>query len=95
MNVMLLADMDGAGDSSTTHHFLYGHVLGAYHANIIYTGPGMHDFEACWLDFLWVRWYEVVNALSEDLKSPRLGSICFHPMNEENMFGFVDPKDVL
>lgn len=94
-NVMLLADVDGAGDTSTTHHFLYGRVLGAYHANVIYTGPGMRDFEARRLNFLWVRWYEVVNAPSEDLKSPRLGSLRFRPMNEENAFGFVDPKDVL
>ena len=54
-NVMLLADdAEGSVISSNLHHFLYARVLSAYHVNVIYTGPGMHDFEACRFDFLWV-----------------------------------------
>jgi hypothetical protein len=48
-NIMLLAE-----DGSLDHHFLYAHVLAAYHANMIYTGPGMRDYEAHQMDFLWV-----------------------------------------
>jgi hypothetical protein len=56
-NIMLLADnADAAGNSSTEHHFLYARVLGVYHANVVYTGPGMRDHAARRLDFLWVRW---------------------------------------
>jgi hypothetical protein len=51
-NVMLLAD--DVGSSSNPHRFLYTWVLGAYHVNVIYTGPGMHDFEAGHFNFLWV-----------------------------------------
>jgi hypothetical protein len=36
-NIMLLAD---ANTSSGQHPFLYARVIGAYHANVIYTGPG-------------------------------------------------------
>jgi hypothetical protein len=43
-NIMLLADNE---DESLDHHFLHAHVLAAYHANIMYTGPGMHDYKAC------------------------------------------------
>ena len=57
-NIMLLADH--SDESLDSHHFLYAHILGAYHANIIYTGPGMHDYNAHRFDFLWVQWYEVV-----------------------------------
>jgi len=58
---MLLANhSDASPKSLDSHRFLYARVLGAYHANIIYTGPGMHDYNARRFDFLWVRWYEVV-----------------------------------
>ena len=59
---MLLADdAEGSIISLNLHHFLYARVLGAYHVNVIYTGPGMRDFEAHHFEFLWVRWFEVVN----------------------------------
>jgi len=55
----------------------------------------MHDYEARRLDFLWVRWYEVVDPEASGWRSSRLDSIRFPPMNEADAFGFVDPKDVL
>ena len=91
-NVMLLAD-DAEG--SNPHHFLYARVLGGYHVNAIYTGPGMRDFEARRFDFLWVRWFEVVNPGSSGWSNSKLDSVRFPPMNENCSFGFVDPKDVL
>ena len=93
-NVMLLAD-DAEGSPISSNHFLYARVLGGYHANVIYTGPGMHDFESCRFDFLWVRWFEVVNSGSSGWSNSKLDSIRFPPMNENRSFGFVDPKDVL
>jgi hypothetical protein len=51
-NIMLLAD-DPEG-SLNFHHFLYVRVLGVYHANVMYTGPGMHDLDTRHFDFLWV-----------------------------------------
>jgi len=95
-NVMLLADdAEGSVISSNLHHFLYARVLGAYHVNVIYTGPGMRDFEARRFDFLWVRWLDVVNPGSSGWNTTKLDSVYFPPMNENYSFGFVDPKDVL
>ena len=52
-NIMLLADdAEGSVILLNPHHFLYAQVIGGYHANVIYTGPGMGDFEACHFDFL-------------------------------------------
>jgi len=52
-NIYALADnADVADGSSTGHPFLYARVLGVYHANVVYTGPGMHDYQARRLDFL-------------------------------------------
>ena len=95
-DVMLLADdVEGSVISSNLHHFLYARVLGAYHVNVIYTGPGMRDFEARRFDFLWVRWFEVVNPGSSGWSASKLDSVRFPPMNKNHSFGFVDPKDVL
>jgi hypothetical protein len=92
-NIMLLADMKD--DSSNSHRFLYARVLDTYHANVIYTGPGMRGYEAHRLDFLWVQWFEVVDPASSGWSTSRLDSIRFPPMNREDAFGFVDLKDVL
>jgi len=90
-NIMLLAD---SADSSSLHHFLYARVLGAYHANMIYTGPGMQDYEARSLNFLWVRWYKV-DPGSSGWTNSTLHSVRFPLMCEDDSFGFVDPDDVL
>ena len=92
-DIMLLAD--NAEGTSSTHPFLYARVLGTYHANVIYTGPGMRDYSARRLDFLWVRWFEVVDPESSGWGNSKLDRVRFPPMNEDSSFGFVDPKDVL
>lgn len=92
-NVMLLADCpDG-----NSHPFLYARVLGAYHANVIYSGPGMRDYKARHFDFLWVRWYEVIDPGSSESgwSSSTLDSVRFPPLHNNESFGFVDPIDVL
>jgi len=95
-NIMLLADqVDGVTDPPNLHRFLYARVLGAYHANVTYTGPGMRDYEPRRFDFLWVRWFEVVNPASSGWEASKLDSVRFPPLCEEASLGFVDPKDVL
>jgi hypothetical protein len=95
-NIMLLTgDADASDGSTKTHHFLYARVLGAYHVNVVYTGPGMRDYNARRLDFLWVRWYEVEDSSSSGWYSLKLDRIHFPPLDREAAFGFVDPKDVL
>jgi hypothetical protein len=90
-NVVLLAD-PGPSDF---HPFLYARILGAYHANVIYTGPGMRDYMARRFNFLWVRWYQVVDPGSSGWHNSTLDTVRFPPMHEDNSFGFVDPDDVL
>ncbi|KAG2114229.1 uncharacterized protein F5147DRAFT_770226 [Suillus discolor] len=80
-------------DDSTArkqHLYLYAHVLGIYHANVTYVGPGMVDYRSYRIDFLWVRWYQYV-----DEHTMSLDCVCFPPMAEPDAFGFVDPNDVL
>jgi hypothetical protein len=42
-----------------------------------------------------VRWYEVIDPATSEWSKLKLDSVRFLPMNSEDAFGFVDPKDVL
>ena len=88
-DILLLA-RDGSN-----HQFCYARVLAIFHANIIYTGSGSKDFLPCRIEFLWVRWLELVDA-SAAWGACLLDKVRFVPMNQaDSAFGFVDPGDVL
>ncbi|KJA13341.1 hypothetical protein HYPSUDRAFT_209627 [Hypholoma sublateritium FD-334 SS-4] len=87
-------------DNNAVHPYLYGRVIGIYHVNIVYTGPGMKGYEAMRFDFLHVRWFQL------DLVQPRGRSNCawtslhldrlsFPPMAGRASLGFVDPSLIL
>lgn len=80
-----------SAQSSDGHPYLYARVLGIYHANIVYTGPGMVGYSPRRMDFLWVRWYKH----QEGGRPDRLGQLFFPPISSEAAFGFVDPADVV
>lgn len=84
-NVMLLSP------ATSTHPYLYARVLGIYHANVVYTGPGSLDYTPHRMDFLWVRWYDYREGENE----ARLGQLSFPPITSERAFGFVDPANVV
>lgn len=76
------------------HRFLYGRVLGIFHANIMQTGAGYTSDRWNRFDFLWVRWFQTVQAETAWL-SKRLDTLAFAPIKESKSFGFVDPNEVL
>jgi hypothetical protein len=90
-DIMLLSD----DDQDESHPFRYARVLGVYHVNVVYTGPGMLDYQARRLDFLWVRWFQYSLSKSVEWADYKLDSIRFPPITWDSSFGFVDPKDVL
>ena len=87
-DILLLAQ-DGSD-----HRFCYARVLAIFHANVIYTGLGSKDFFPRRMEFLWVRWLELVNAPAA-WDTYLLDKVRFVPMNRPDAFGFVDPGDVL
>ena len=76
------------------HPFCYARVLGIYHANVIYIGPGLRDYQSRRIEFLWVRWYEVLDRPT-GWDHTALDSVKFPPMAEADAFGFIDPADVI
>jgi hypothetical protein len=94
-DILLLANKNGDHRSEFNHPFLYARVLGVYHANVIYTGTGMLDYQARKIDFLWVRWFDYDGAESVEWGNLRPDCVRFPPLANKDAFGFVDPTDVL
>ncbi|KJA21107.1 hypothetical protein HYPSUDRAFT_141225, partial [Hypholoma sublateritium FD-334 SS-4] len=105
-NIMLLSDLaskeENCIDATTTHPFLYGRVIGIYHVNVVYTGPGMKGYEAMRFDFLHVRWLQLIVTPAEGSRcrphrqsSLRMDCLSFPPMANRGSFSFVDPALVL
>ncbi len=104
-DVMLLADLapNNKAHSGTTsiHPFLYGRVIGIYHANVVYIGPGMKDYDPMHFDLLYIRWFHIEqpdfqeNKQYSDWASLRLNCLSFPSMTGNDSFGFMDPSLVL
>jgi hypothetical protein len=82
-------------DLHSNQPFSYARVIGIYHANIVYTGPGMTNYESRRMEFLFVRWYEHQGIPVTTWDTLTLDSIQFMPVAGDNAFGFIDPCDVL
>jgi hypothetical protein len=91
-NIMTLAHTDNGENSDP---FRYARVLGVYHANVVYTGPGMVGYEPRRMEFLWVRWYQRVRTTGWRWDAYKLDRIKFLPVAAEDAFGFINPLDVL
>jgi hypothetical protein len=86
--------LHNSDNQTETNHFWFAHVLGIFHANVIYAGAGASDYNPCHLDFLWIRYYS--RRPTPSLSSRfQLESLEFPPVSETWSFGFVDPSAVL
>jgi len=95
-NIMVLAHRTGNSteSSSLTHPFAYGWVLGIYHVNVVYVGPGATDYQPIRLEFLWVQWYNRITDYC-GWKAHKLDQLKFCTIQDADAFTFVDPSDVL
>lgn len=100
-DVMLLSDLEpndmSCVDAEVSHPFLYCRVIGIYHANVVYTVPGMIEHDTIRFDFLHVRWFEhnIPPGPNSDWDSLRLNYLTFPSVIGKDSFGFVDPSLVL
>jgi hypothetical protein len=93
-NVMVLASPND-DHPALTHPFRYARVLGTYHVNVVYVGPGMLDYQPQQMEFLWVRWYQPAGVVRTGWDARKLHRIRFSPMGVPDAFGFINPLDVL
>lgn len=90
-NMMILS----GSDSSQSPMYRYARVHGTYHANIIFVGQGIVDYNAIRIEFLWVQWYKQVDCTHTGWVAQKLDRLRFPPMANDDSFGFLDPADVL
>ncbi|KAF6756915.1 hypothetical protein DFP72DRAFT_1066293 [Ephemerocybe angulata] len=77
--------------------FVYGRLLGVFHVNVIYLGPGMLDHRKRRFDFMWVRWF--VDAPGQQggngWSAKRLDRLSLAPLTHQDACSFLDPSDVI
>lgn len=96
-DIMLIKGVDDLDESEVKEGkaFNYARVLGIFHANIVYMGPGMLNYRTQRMEFLWVRWFQHDLATPAGWSAHRLDRLPFVAMDDDRAFGFVDPNDVL
>jgi hypothetical protein len=96
-NIMVFAEPGDNLDSTSDqdHPYRYARVLGVYHVNVVYVGPGMLDYQPRRTEFLWVRWYQNIEAGCTGWGAHKLDHVRFPPITKDGAFGFIDPLDVL
>ncbi|KAJ3752936.1 hypothetical protein EV360DRAFT_88268 [Lentinula raphanica] len=82
----------------SSHPFIYGRVVGVFHANIRFTSPrgsSLASIPFKRVDFLWVRWFEYDSSYDAGWQAKRLHRIKFVHADESHAFGFLHPTDII
>lgn len=82
-------------DSSSSHPYTYGRVIGLFHVDIAYTGPGLIAHHMQRLDVVWVRWFQVEPNSSQYFIKKRLPQVKFIHYSDPSAFGFLDPELII
>jgi hypothetical protein len=90
-DIMMLAPET---EDPNAHPFVYGRILGIYHADVARNIPGATTVPAP-IEFLWVRWFRLDKTYTGGFKHKRLHRLEFVPDSEPGAYGFVNPDDVI
>lgn len=78
------------------HPYRYARIIGIFHVEVQYLGPGSSNRGIQTLEFLLVRWFEVDQSATFGINSFKLPKVAFAcPESAYETFGFVDPSQVL
>jgi hypothetical protein len=91
-DIMVLSHED-EGDSY--HPYWYARVLGIFHVNIKYMGPGSRSTHVQKIEFLFVRWFGRDLAYAAGWSARRLHRVGFLPPDSASAFDFIDPSDII
>lgn len=92
-DIMVLAHEDE--DEEDSHPYWYARVIGVFHANIRYVGPGSTSREPQRIDFLWIRWFGRDMTAPGGFATRRYHRIGFLDAAQPGAFGFLDPAVVI
>lgn len=91
---MLLNSRYTADTRHSEHPYIYGKLLGVFHANVSFVGVlpdgiGRPAYQR--IDFLWVHWYQFIGA-SGEFSLDRVSPI---PLGSSLSLDFIDPMDIV
>ncbi|KAG2082782.1 uncharacterized protein F5147DRAFT_783177 [Suillus discolor] len=84
-----------SGESMPSHPYWYARVLGIYHTEVWLTGNGGSKPSKQRLEVLWVRWLAVLQGYRSGTRHARLPKIAFVEESDPDVFGFLDPGQVV
>lgn len=84
-------------ENPNAHPYWYGRIIGIFHANIDYQGPGSRSSDSQEMEFLWVRWLgqDRSNDYHEGWRSRCLPRIGFVDCEDDLAFGFLNPALII
>ncbi|GJE92524.1 hypothetical protein PsYK624_086780 [Phanerochaete sordida] len=96
-DIMVISQEDeGDGQRSKARHpYWYARVIGIFHADVKYMGPGSQSRDWERLEFLWIRWFGLDFTAPGGFRKRRLHRVGFVDADDGGAFGFLDPKVVL
>jgi hypothetical protein len=84
------------GTAHAEGNFAYARVIGIYHVNVAYSGPGSLDMKTRRFEFLWVRWYTPADLRLAEKPGKSLQRLILPDVaSSPDSMGFLDPANVL
>lgn len=87
--------VNSADEKAGAHPFWYARVLGVFHADVMHTGLEAKNRSVQHMEFLWVRWFDILPKYRSGSAVAKLPRIGFVPDTHSGAFGFLDPSRVL
>ena len=84
-------------ENPDAHPYWYGRIIGIFHANINYQGPGSHSSDFQQMEFLWVCWLgrDQSNDYHEGWMSRCLPRVGFVDCEDDLAFRFLNPALII
>jgi hypothetical protein len=79
-------------NTSPSHQYLYGRVIGIYHVDVLHSETAPHSHR---VEFLHVRFFELDSEYEGGFNSRRFHRLNFIDANDPDAFNFVDPARVI
>ncbi|KAK7465385.1 hypothetical protein VKT23_005363 [Stygiomarasmius scandens] len=90
------ADIIALAPQGNHHPFIYGRVVGVFHANVrVQKTNKFREIKHQRVEFLYICWFEYDHTFAAGWKAKRLPRIHFLHAHDPRAFDFIDPMDVL
>ncbi|KAE9391227.1 hypothetical protein BT96DRAFT_1001541 [Gymnopus androsaceus JB14] len=94
-DVMTLSGNENA-DVRADHPYWFARIIGAFHANVVHSGPSSISMSPQKMDFLFVHWFSPAPELRQyGIHAKRMPKLGFINANNPEAFGFLDPSNVI